>query len=296
MPAKDPTPSAQSAVDSIREAIGAARGAATASNPMDMVTKATSAAGAASKAINDVRDSIAAAKAANASAVMPSQVPPGVTPETMVQSRALPALPTPSALPALGRGGLGIGGPLLAGLAIGAFASKQVYDYGVSAADATLPRAAAYSPELAAAQAQADVRQIIADMRSARRVGPELADYANVRAEIAAQSQRFRDEVTKQLSTEVNSVLEYVNFVFTKFNDGVEAYVNFSNRLEKYLPPLVVFNELAAWLREQRQANNDGNFIDWFDKQPFAAPAGFAVNNDMEVDEARFEAIPGLQL
>lgn len=64
-----------------------------------------------------------------------------------------------------------------------------------------------YSGALAAGNAQADMIQMQSDMRSAERVGPELAENVVMRAKTAAAFQRIGDEIQLALIRVENAIL-----------------------------------------------------------------------------------------
>jgi hypothetical protein len=78
----------------------------------------------------------------------------------------------------------------------GAYAAGKVVDYLKSQAD----NLSKYSPELAGATAQSDIRDMLAEMRRAQRVGPELANVENLRSRFETGMTNLTTEMLKILS------------------------------------------------------------------------------------------------
>ena len=83
---------------------------------------------------------------------------------------------------------------MVAAAAIGAAVSLKAFDAAVKP---LIDRYAQYNPEIAIAQAMAEVRNVFGDMRRANQIGPELSRYVEVRSQL---EQEWKDVEIKILT------------------------------------------------------------------------------------------------
>lgn len=76
------------------------------------------------------------------------------------------------------------------------------------------------SPEVAAAEAEANVRQLLANLRTSQRLGDEVADFVSNRSRLGAAGQGIRDVISEPLLKDFNNAV----FALTKLVEaGNEA-------------------------------------------------------------------------
>jgi hypothetical protein len=320
-PTKDDGEKSGGVLDSLK-AFGTAGAAAIGARGLDVIGKAAQvgrtgieAAQQAGKAISDARAANEAAAAAAKSAPLEAAKQAAMmgvgtyartAATTAATSTAAGAAGTAGGAGAAGgaAGAVALGGPVawgvaatVATVALPVLGAKAYYDTGTKAAEAALLRGGEYSPEVAAARAQAEVNQIMADLRTSRRLGPELAQYTSAQSDLSIERQRFGDSIAKGFLPEINSLLQYQGAILTKFNDGVEKWVETMNTLKKYSPAFHMFNEGARKLKEAMDKDDATDTLTWFEKQEWVKPDGFSpADGELQVGGIRQRnAIPGLE-
>lgn len=102
------------------------------------------------------------------------------------------------------------GNPMIAGLTMGFSTLTNTVSKANDELDKTAKKLERYSGALAAGNAQADMIEMQSDMRSAERVGPELAENRVMRAKAAAATQRFGDEIQLVFIRVENALMKLV--------------------------------------------------------------------------------------
>lgn len=134
------------------------------------------------------------------------------------------------------------------GAALGPMASAAPY-LAVGAAALSIPAAAAFalqneadravslsgnfSPELAQANAEANVRQIIANMRTAETLGDEAAKYVEASSRLSSATQGIRDQLSEPWLQRYNDILEGLASVSEKTSTSSVMLTAASEALSK---------------------------------------------------------------
>lgn len=118
-------------------------------------------------------------------------------------------------------------GPIAAGAGLVAAAIAVPMAAGYAAlneAERALAISRQYSPDVARSQAEADVRQVMADLRTTRLLGDEAAAYLSGRSKLSTGLQGIRDvasePVLKDVARLTNAVGNLVNALGTGANEG----------------------------------------------------------------------------
>jgi hypothetical protein len=216
---------------------------------------------------------------------------------------------TSSLAPALAAAGPYVGAAVAAvgiPIALGAAVNNE--------ANRAIELSRSYSPELAGELAREQVRQIIADFNTSRRLGDEAADFVNNRSRISTASQGLRDIVAEPILQDVNSSLkilaaavtglqEYLEnnpTIVTALQDTIRAA--FTQLLNTGIPGsgtlLQLLATIGAWFDEDDEVKV-GTF-DWMEDRPHLAPtdgpfSGAPIGDlDRNRNNIAFDDIPGL--
>lgn len=150
------------------------------------------------------------------------------------------------------------------------------------------------SPEAASAEAEANVRQIMANMRTSRILGDEVATIVQSRSRLSAAAQGIRDTAAepflRQFGEGQRTLAVLLESIDKKFAEsrGVQTLIQAVLGGDS-------FRKFNRWLDGQ---NNLGaaSFFDWFDKQPhLEPPAPFSVT-DRKPFGTQLAPFPGLNL
>jgi len=174
-----------------------------------------------------------------------------------------------------------------------ATAISKASDY----ADATVARAGDYSPEVARARANAEVSQIMADIRSANRLGPTLAQGIEDQAALNARSQNLKDKLAEpfiKAGNDLKAIAEGVaRFADQNTEDGSVAKTVYDKLSEVYLFGPIT-KAIADGFRKSREDEAEISYFDWFRQQPHIAPPNMTFDEDESVKDPRFSPVPGL--
>lgn len=299
-PTKETGNKAVDAAAAVKDALNATKGAFTAGSAADAAGKAVTAGKAINAAAGAVADALKGARETNAGNFAPSKPPPGAdnvltaegsSPMGMIAAGSAAR----AAMPALGGAAARLAGPLAVPLVAGVVTAKMLSWANGKADEIAASGAADFSPDMAAARAMNEVRQTIADMRTARTVGGRVSDIMTVKSEIKADLQSIRDDMVKPLLGPLEGVLLAV-----KGLTGVASYLSpkISEALEGMLfDPTGIHKELEEMNRNLRRQNT--GFLDWFEAQPLPAPPWWkgTIDSGDDVVGVKFKnALPGLQL
>lgn len=164
-------------------------------------------------------------------------------------------------------------------------------------ADATVARAGDYSPEVARARAGAEVSQIMADIRSANRLGPTLAQGIEDQAALNARSQSLKDKAAEpfiRARNDITAISEgLARLVDQNTEDGSVAKSSYDFISSAYLFGPIT-KAIADAFRANRPDEKEISYFDWFSKQPHIAPDGMSFDPDESVKDPRFSPVPGL--
>ncbi len=179
----------------------------------------------------------------------------------------------------------------------------------VSAAETARGQARGLSPELAEAEAQANVRQILANMRTARRLGDELSDFTTARSRLSAAVQGVRDIVIEGPLEELNGNLKLLAQAMEALQQAADRFPEATKQagsdfvrilLNTLFPTFqagTVFSltgKLSNWL--DKQQSQSLGMLDWFHAQPhLPLPAPFSPTGEAPA-AARLSPVPGLEL
>ncbi len=111
----------------------------------------------------------------------------------------------------------------------------------MAAADATATRYGEYSPQIAMAQAQAEIQQVMGDMRRANESGPQLAAYIKAQGDL---QQKYEDIKIKIL-TKILPIVTDAVAVLEKLMPAAELI---ATPIGELLAPLKQVADATAWL------------------------------------------------
>jgi hypothetical protein len=101
-----------------------------------------------------------------------------------------------------------------AGIVVGALGEMASALASVmQALDRTADRYSEYSPAIAQAQAIAEVRQVMGDMRRSREIGPEFVRYIQARTDLQQQFEDIKVRMLQQLLPLVVSIMERLSVI-----------------------------------------------------------------------------------
>lgn len=153
---------------------------------------------------------------------------------------------------------------------------------------------AEFSPEVARARAQADVRQVVANLRSADRIGGDTADFTEAVSRLSVLLQDIKDSFVTAVGPEVNALLDNLVIIAKgasvlaslqeKGNDWWRARLGVDKIYER-------LDKIADFL----DPNDGDDFMKWFENQPWVMPPDGEVGAG-QVQGVQFNAIPGLNL
>ncbi len=173
-------------------------------------------------------------------------VNPDANPAAMVQSMGGFVSKLTEAIPIVGQFGGMLGGALNA---LGEF---------MNALDGIVNRYAQYSPQLAAAQAQAEVTQTLNDIRRAQEVTPALLRYINSRTEL---QQKFEDAKIKFINAAtplITLLMESLGNLFENVGNLGSAMGAVGTAATRQLP--IGIQYLHAILTFMENQNQEGDF------------------------------------
>lgn len=201
-----------------------------------------------------------------------------------------------------GAAGSALAGPVAVGTALAAAplllaaaVAKGSYDRMGEIANSP---AADFSPDIARAKAEAEVRQIQNDIRTAQRTGPTVAAFVENQSFISQDFQRVKDSLVEGIGPEINKVLSVISLLtagLAKFAEDWEkswaAWRAMTPELQK------AFADIEAIAKAAHDQNKPFDMVTWFEKQPMPAPAGMQPGPvEVEVAGVQFAPMPGLNL
>lgn len=138
------------------------------------------------------------------------------------------------------------------------------------------------SPEVAQAEAQAMVRQLVANMRTSQRLGDEVADFISTRSRLSAAGQGLRDVALEPILQQFNDAqrglakaTEAVNDFAQKQPTLVQGAVMFGvDQLISQLGLIGLLYRLSAWLGKEEAKEIVG--VRWLIPQRPQLPPPFA--------------------
>lgn len=166
-------------------------------------------------------------------------------------------------------------------------------------AQSVQPAVATFSPEAARATANAEITQLLADMRSARRLGGEIAVGIEARAELGANVQSLKDKAFApfiELGNDLTLVAEYLTRKLDQATDEDSAAVKASRAIFDFYTGGMIRQYIREAIIESRDKDKEISYFDWFAAQPHIAPDGAVFDADANVKDVRFQPIPGLML
>lgn len=203
-------------------------------------------------------------------------------------------------------GAAGVGGmaSIAGGLAI-AGAAIGIPLAGVAAiraaAENTRERLQNISPEVAMAEAHAELRQLRADLRTRDALGEETARYVTSKSQLSEQFQGLQDQVLGPLMNELSLSMKLMAASAAGWNLAIEKMKANGWEFGGILPPDMV-NKLNEWLDKQLGTGVNITPYQWMENEPFATPpwpfrgAALRPGRRRTVDggSVEFEALPGL--
>lgn len=159
-----------------------------------------------------------------------------------------------------------------------------------------------FSPDVALADARNEIRQLRADMESARRLGPEVADYEQTRSRISTRLQEARDSILEAPLKELTIVLKTLESGIKMQMDTLQAIGKgpIGDAARKIVGIRDdIWDRINEALNSYLGVKDEGvSSPDWFDHQPFLplpAPFNGAEMENVEGATAEFGDIPGLR-
>lgn len=219
-----------------------------------------------------------------------------------VGAAALPAS-VAAALPAIGTA-LGVAGVGLAAAAIPA-AGAAMFSEQVRAAREQVRD---ISPEVAAAEADAYVRRLVANFRTSDRLGDELSDSIRLSSRRDVALQGIRDVGIEQVLREANDI----NRVLIKLLEGLQwlaelnpdvtgtaVWTSLVVAANSMWPGLGTMADNIAKIGKllEKEEEVEANMFNWFDRQPFLPlPAPFTEAGELAPTPVEFSVPMGLSL
>lgn len=114
--------------------------------------------------------------------------------------------------------------PIIGGFIAGIGKGTEAIAGLMSAINETAQKYGEYSPEIAQAQAIADVQQTLGDMRRANESGPEMARFILAQSEMQQKLEDIKMEMLAQLLPAINNILEALNKVMGS-GEGISAVI-----------------------------------------------------------------------
>jgi hypothetical protein len=136
----------------------------------------------------------------------------------------------------------------VAGALVGAFASL------VSSVDATASKYGEYNAEIATAQAEAEVRQTMGEMRRAEELAPELSDFVRAQSDVQQKAEDIKTAILGKVVPVVTRLLEVVE-LFMDVGSGVGGAIG--ELLEPLAGIASAAGELIGMKREDRLPSPD---------------------------------------
>lgn len=134
---------------------------------------------------------------------------------------------------------------------LGVAANQAILSFAdlMTAIDGTVNRYAEFSPNVAQAQAMAEIRQTMGDMRRAQTIGPELANYVRMQGEL---QQKFEDIKIKVLL----KILPIVIFIGNLVEQAVNTGSAIAPAVLALVSPLAATAEMLLRIANQQEAAN----------------------------------------
>lgn len=168
-----------------------------------------------------------------------------------------------------------------------------------------------FSPEVSRAEAEADVRQIMANLRTSRRLGDEVAEIVEGRSRLSTSLQGLRDIATEGVLRDFGNVIGALAGAAENLNKFVEN----SPRTQKVIQESIsqslfssFFPGLGHLFPQQLRDFFDGmnkalkkregldNPFQWFGSMDHVAPPDWVSGSTVKPSATEFEEIPGLGL
>lgn len=154
-------------------------------------------------------------------------------------------------------------------------------------------QAGQFSGDVVRALAQAEVRQIRADMRTANRVGDIVADNVTQNSRLSESTQRIKDAFVQAFGSEVNSIMRTLADIAEGVAGAAEEAAGVKKTIDEQFPTAT---SILDKIRREQERQEAMGFFDWFRAQPHIAPEGAEFDADASVKDVRFQPIPGLML
>lgn len=214
-----------------------------------------------------------------------------------------------SAAPGSGAAGAAGGAGALAGplalLALGAAIPPMVIAGSIRAgnqySDSMRDQITQFSPEAAQAAAMAEVRQIMADIRTSEKLGAATARRIEQQSEISEDMQAIQDTLAKPFLEVGNELLSILATLVDLGRQGVEfaePLIDGVVKLFTFYPALQAIAREMEKLREDQDEQFD--LLRWFEKQPHIHPPEWPTpaDGEMQVDKktVNFGKVPGLMI
>jgi hypothetical protein len=150
----------------------------------------------------------------------------------------------------------------LGGVAIASVAVVKTFNLLDGEVQKSISRYAEYSPEITQAQAQTEMRTMLADMRRAQEHGPEIARYIEAQAEL---QNKWEDAKMKFMEA-VMPIMEQLMNVAQMFIPFIEIAVKLMPLIELYIATqspkvgaLLLIAQVASWFRNKTEEDDTNN-------------------------------------
>ena len=143
----------------------------------------------------------------------PATVPAGGIPSTTGAAQGAASGTTAAAGSVAGAAGAAAGaasaaGPIIAAVAIAIIALVRIAEKIVAAIDRAENRYAQYSPQIAQAQALAEVQTTLNDMRRAQEIAPEMVKYIQSRADLENKWEDIKVKILTKLMPIITAIMD----------------------------------------------------------------------------------------
>jgi hypothetical protein len=168
-------------------------------------------------------------------------------------------------------------------------------------ADSVKDRYAELSPEVAAAAAQAEVRQILGDLRRSQRNGARVAENIEERSKLSEDLQDIGAILSGPFMDVANDVISIIGSLVDIARQGLEFAQPLITALEMVYEWTTAFPVIAMLLEKLRDDEDEAfDLLAWFEAQPHIHPPEWptpaAGEAQLDPKTIKFGKVPGLIL
>jgi len=168
-------------------------------------------------------------------------------------------------------------------------------------ADSVKDRYAELSPDVAAATAQAEVRQIIGDLRRSQRNGARVAENIEERSKLSEDLQDIGAILSGPFMDIANDAISIIGSLADVTRQGLEFAQPLITALEMVYEWTTAFPVIAMLLEKLRDDEDEAfDLLAWFEAQPHIHPPEWptpaAGEAQLDPKTIKFGKVPGLIL